>query len=95
MKMRIEVIRSGMALLAVLALVPAAGWAFGGQGGGRPQGPPQAAIDACQGKKAGDAVQFQSRRGGMLQATCQEQGGQLVAVPEGGRRGPGGSGGGR
>lgn len=91
MKMRVEQMRKATALAVLLAMVPAAGWAFGGSTDGRrPKGPPQAAIDACKDKSAGDPVQFENRRGDTVKAICQERSGQLVAVPEGGFRGRGG-----
>ncbi len=68
---------------ALLTLAPASGWARGqgGPDGGR-RGPPPEAIAACEGKEAGDNVEFTGRRGETLQATCEEVEGQLVAVPE-------------
>jgi hypothetical protein len=42
--------------------------------------PPPQAYDACQGKKVGDAVQFQGRRG-MMDATCTDSPKGLFARP--------------
>lgn len=72
-------------ILAVAAMVPAAGFAFGGHwGGGTPKGPPQAAIDACAGKSEGDTVRFTTPRGDTVSSVCREIRGELIAVPEGG-----------
>lgn len=46
---------------------------------GRAAGPPQAAIDACQGKQAGDACRFTEPHG-TLTGTCQQKT-RLVCVP--------------
>ena len=53
---------------------------------GRPRGTPTEAIEACEGKAAGDSVRFTGRRGETMDAICQEVEGQLVAVPEKMRR---------
>jgi hypothetical protein len=45
--------------------------------------PPVEAIEACEGKQAGDRVEFAGRNGETVQASCQECNGRLVAVPEG------------
>jgi len=43
--------------------------------------PSKAAIEACVGKAAGDAVQMAGKKkGSMIDATCQDVKGQLVAV---------------
>ncbi|MGZ8449674.1 MAG: Spy/CpxP family protein refolding chaperone [Candidatus Deferrimicrobiaceae bacterium] len=74
-----------LGILAILAMIPAYGYAFGGHGGGRHrQGPPQEAIDACAGLHEGDAVQFTTPRGDAVSGTCRQIRGQMVAVPEGG-----------
>ncbi len=49
--------------------------ADGGGGGGR-GGPPPEALEACKGKKEGDAVQVKTPRGDKMSATC-----HLVAMP--------------
>jgi Spy/CpxP family protein refolding chaperone len=75
--------RKTVGILAVLAVIPASGWAFGGPaGGGRIHGPPQEAIDACAGKKPGDAVRFITPCGDNVAAVCTEKGGRLAAAPE-------------
>ncbi len=80
--------RKTLGILAVLSMIPAAGFAFGSFGGGwKAKGPPQEAIDACAGKSAGDPVQFTAPRGDSVSGICREIGGGLAAVPEGG--GPG------
>ena len=77
-----------LGILAILAMIPAYGYAFGGHGDGRHrQGPPQEAIDACAGLREGDAVQFTTPRGDTVSGTCRQIRGQLVAVPEGGPSG--------
>jgi len=60
----------------------------GKQGKGR-NGPPQEAIDACDGKDDGDTVTFETRDGKSVSGTCKDIYGQMVAVPENGRRGKG------
>jgi hypothetical protein len=42
----------------------------------RPPGPPREAVEACAGKKAGDAVTIKTHDGRSMKATC-----TLVAVP--------------
>jgi len=75
-------------ILALAAMVPAAGLAFGGNwGDGKPKGPPQEAIDACAGLSEGDTVQFTSPRGVTVSGICRDIRGGMVAVPEGGFRG--------
>lgn len=45
-------------------------------------GPSKAAIEACTGKAAGDAVQLDGKKKGTkIDAACQDVKGQLVAVP--------------
>ncbi|MGE5247068.1 MAG: Spy/CpxP family protein refolding chaperone, partial [Verrucomicrobiota bacterium] len=80
-----------LGIVALAAVIPASGWAFGGPCGGGRMGPPQGAIDACAGKKAGDEVRFQAPCGDNVAAICRETGSGLVAVPAGGR-GRGGTG---
>lgn len=46
------------------------------QDGQRPPGPPREAIEACAGKKAGDAVTIKTPDGQTKKATC-----TLIAVP--------------
>lgn len=43
----------------------------------RPPGPPREALEACNGKKAGDSVTFKDREGRSIKAEC-----RLIAVPE-------------
>jgi hypothetical protein len=50
---------------------------------GRRQRPPVEAIQACEGKQAGNRVEFTGRNGEIIEASCQEINGQLVAVPDG------------
>jgi len=45
-------------------------------GGQQPPGPPREAIEACSGKKAGDAVTVKAPDGRSIKATC-----TLIAVP--------------
>lgn len=44
--------------------------------------PPAEAFTACEGKSAGEASQFESRRGEVLKGTCEESNGKLVLRPE-------------
>ncbi|TFG60427.1 MAG: periplasmic heavy metal sensor [Deltaproteobacteria bacterium] len=75
-------------ILALAAMVPVSGVAFGGHwGGGKQKGPPQEAIDACKDMSEGDTVQFTSPRGEPVSGICQDGRGGLIAVPEGGSRG--------
>lgn len=75
--------RKAVGILALLAGIPASGWAFGGPaGGGRLHGPPQEAIDACAGKKPGDAVRLITPCGDNVAAVCTEKGSRLAAAPE-------------
>ncbi len=88
--MKKQLLSTAVLLLTLAMLLPATGYSFGG-GQGRQQGPPPEAIAACEGKSVGDSVEFTGRRGETLEATCQEQDGQLAAVPNnmpegGGRR---------
>jgi len=83
--MKKQVLSTAVLLLALTILLPSASFASG-QGRG-PKGPPPEAIEACEGKSAGDSVEFTDRRGETQEATCEEKDGQLAAVPEGGRRG--------
>jgi Spy/CpxP family protein refolding chaperone len=85
-------VRKALGILAVMALIPVSVWAFGGPWGGGGMGPPKEAIDACAGKKAGDAVRFTAPCGDNVSAVCRELGDRLVAAPE---RGPGFTGRGR
>lgn len=52
----------------------------------RPPGPPREAITACEGKSPGAKVQIRTPYGHMINATC-----KLIAVPEHGGRGQGGT----
>lgn len=75
-------------ILALVAMIPAAGFAFGGHWcGGRSKGMPQEAIAACADLNEGDTVQFTSPRGDTVSGICRDMGDGLVAVPEGGFHG--------
>jgi len=83
-------LKKTVGLAALILLLPTMAMAYGGQGKGRGQyGPPQAAIDACDGKNTGDTVEFSNRRNESISGTCQEENGLLIAMPEGGHRGYG------
>lgn len=59
----------------------------GGPGGGRdgmPPGPPQMFLDACKGRKDGDAVTLQNAQGQRQSGSC-----RIVWVPSGPPRGQG------
>jgi Spy/CpxP family protein refolding chaperone len=78
--------RKALGVLALAAMIPVSGWAFGGPGmGGRSQGPPQEAFDACAGKKAGDTVRFTTPCGDNVSAVCRDYDGKLAAAPGEGR----------
>ena len=66
-----------IALAACMLLLPMVAMA----GSHKKGGPSKAAIEACAGKAAGDAVQMAGKKGAMVDATCQDVKGQLVAVP--------------
>ena len=78
---------NGILVITLLALMPLTACGKGNERGGRPQGPPPEAIEACKEKSAGDSVTFTGRQGESMSATCKEIDGQLVAVPEGMERG--------
>ena len=83
-------LKKTVGLAALIFLLPAIAMAYGGQGKGRGQyGPPQTAIDACDGKTTGDTVEFINRRNVSITGTCQEEDGLMIAMPEGGHRGYG------
>ena len=83
-------LRKTVGLAALIILMPSMAMAYGGQGKGKGSyGPPQAAIDACDGKTSGDAVEFNNRRNVTMSATCQEEDGLMVAMPAGGHHGNG------
>ena len=69
-------------ITGLVCLLPLVACAAGQHGQGRPKGPPPEAFAACEGKSAGDSVEFTGRRGETLKATCQEKDGTLVAEPE-------------
>ena len=69
-------------LFVLLSLIPVAGWAYGNDDSKRRKEPPAEAFEACEGKQAGDTVEFIGRRGESITATCEEHNDQLVAVPE-------------
>lgn len=78
--MKKQVLSTAVLLLTLTILLPSASFASGQVRG--PKGPPSEAIEACEGKSAGDNVEFTGRRGETLEATCQEKDGQLAAVPD-------------
>jgi Spy/CpxP family protein refolding chaperone len=78
-------IRKTALIMALAAMLPVTGFAFGGHWDGRkPKGPPQEAIDACKDLANGDLVQFTTPRGDTVSGICRDVRGGLVAVPEGG-----------
>ena len=84
-----NVIGTMAGLLLLIGSVSAVVWAMDGPAGRRgPMGPPPEAIEACKDKSEGAAVEFTNRRGEKVAATCKKINDQLVAVPEGGFRGP-------
>lgn len=84
-----KVIGTMMGLFLLIGSVSAEVWAFDGPPGRKGRmGPPPEAVEACKDKTDGAAVEFINRRGDTVKATCKQIEGQLVAVPEGGFRGP-------
>jgi hypothetical protein len=79
MKKRIWI--SGALLLSVLSVIPVLSFAAE-PSGGRQQGPPPEAITACEGKEAGDAVEFSGRNGETVKAVCKLHDDKLIAEPE-------------
>lgn len=67
-----------------------AGQGQGPSAGMPPRIPPQEAITACEGKSAGDEVEFQTRHGNTIKGTCVQKDDMLFAVPDKGKRPPGG-----
>lgn len=59
----------------------------GGKGGRPPQGPPQEAIAACEGKSEGDSCEFTGPRDDTISGICRSIEEQLTCAPEGGPRG--------
>ncbi len=53
-------------------------------GGGQRREPPQEAINACNGKSAGDKIEFETPHGDTVSGTCVKNGDLLFAIPEGG-----------
>lgn len=47
-------------------------------------GPPQEAIDACQGKQAGNACSIETPNGQLIKGSCLARGGRSFCVPAGG-----------
>lgn len=76
-------LKTTLFMAIMIILLPITGCATSdGPGNGRhQQGPPPEAVSACEGKQAGDSVEFSGRRGETIEATCQEMNDQLVAVP--------------
>jgi Spy/CpxP family protein refolding chaperone len=74
-------LRKVLVLAALAALLPATSWAAP-VGEGRRMHPSPQAIAACEGKSAGDAVQFSNRRGQTVQAICRRMDENLVAMPD-------------
>jgi hypothetical protein len=58
------------------------------EGGGQRREPPQEAINACDGKSAGDKVEFETPRGETVTGTCVNNGELTFAIPEGGHQPP-------
>jgi hypothetical protein len=76
-------VKKAVAALGFLVISTTAGRVFGQPPWGGPgPGLPPEAIQACEGKNSGDAVQFQTPRGDTITGTCREMQGQLVAVPQ-------------
>lgn len=50
--------------------------------GGKHHAPPAEAIEACDGKNAGDTAEFVNDRGDTITGTCEQHGDQLVLRPD-------------
>lgn len=79
--MKKQILTVATLLLTLTILLPSISFA-NGQQGRRPKGPPPEAIEACEGKNAGDSVTFTGRRNDTIEATCKEIDGQLAAEPD-------------
>ena len=67
-----------IAITACLLLLPMAALAAHKASAKKPS---KAAIAACVGRVAGDAVELPGKKGKLIPATCKDVKGQLVAVP--------------
>ena len=84
-----HIINTIAGVLLLIGSASTAIWAMDGPpDSGRHMGPPPEAIEACKDKSEGAAVEFTGPRGEKIKATCKQIEGQLVAVPDGGFRGP-------
>lgn len=81
--MNTRMIVQGLSTVVIVAMISVVAACAKGDKGGRPQGPPPEAFEACEGKAEGDSVSFKGPRGESLEATCEMMNDQLVAVPEG------------
>lgn len=77
--MKNSLVRKTTLAAALVVLLSPSGWAFSGDQKG-PRLPPEA-YAACEGKKAGDQVEFKNRRGEKVKAVCTEFEGRLLALP--------------
>ncbi len=82
-----HIVKEMAAPLLFAVIASTAAWAVDGPPGGR-MGPPPEAIEACKDKNEGAKVDITTPNGEQIPATCREIGGQLVALPGGGFRGP-------
>ncbi len=68
--------------LGLLSLVPLTVWANGDfRKAGPPQGLVTEMIVACDGRQAGDSVTMALGQGKSVEASCQDYGGELLAIP--------------
>lgn len=79
MKTKTTMLLSGFALLTTLSMTSA--MAHPSEPGKR-HGLPEEAVAACDGRLEGDLVNFETRNGETLEATCKKISGVLAAVPK-------------
>jgi hypothetical protein len=84
--MKRTILRTAVGIGAMVTLIPVFAFALDRPLGPRGQhhGPPPEAIEACEGKNAGDSVRFETPRGHIITGTCEERDGLFFAIPEGG-----------
>jgi hypothetical protein len=83
-----QIIRTAAGLLLLIGSASAGAWAMDGPPGqGSRMGPPPEAVEACEDKSEGSAVEFTGPRGEKIKATCKLIDGRLAAVPDDGFRG--------
>lgn len=86
------VIETTACLLLLMGSSLSVAWALDGPVDRRGRiGSPPEAIEACNGKEAGTAVEFKTPQGDTVTGICKQIDGKLAAMPEGGSRDPQGN----